>query len=212
MTDARAPEIEFLYDFGSPNAYLAHRVLPGVAARTGARLRYVPVLLGGIFKASGNQSPFSAYAGVKGKLDYELLEMRRFMADHDLGDFHIPPTFPLNSLLMMRAAAALKEDPQYGAYVDAAFHAVWEDDKQMDDPAVFAAVASEAGIDGQALVARAQQQAVKDVLRADTDAALARGVFGAPTYFVGGEMYFGKERMPQIEAQLRRITAAPTTV
>ena len=194
-----APVIEFIFDFGSPNAYLSHKVLPGIAARTGATVKLVPCLLGGIFKLTGNQAPFSAFGHIKGKLDYEQLELRRFVARHGLSRFAHNPHFPMNTLLMMRGMVAAGRAGVAETYLEAVLVGMWEDGRKMDDPEVVLAVLNEAGLDGRALLEATQDAGVKAELVANTEAAAARGVFGIPTYFVGDEMFFGKERLEQLE-------------
>jgi 2-hydroxychromene-2-carboxylate isomerase len=192
--------IELIFDFASPNAYLIYRALPPVLARTGAQLKITPALLGGIFKATGNQAPMLAFANVQGKLAYDMLEMRRFIAREGLTRFAMNPHFPVNSLLIMRGLVAAGADNT--AYIEAVLAAMWEDGRAMADPAVVAEVLNAAGLDGPALVAAAQTDAVKQRLAANTQDAVARGVFGIPTVFVDGEMFFGKERLGQIERYL----------
>ena len=199
MTDRT---VDFIFDFASPNAYFAHCALKGVAERTGSRVKLIPGLLGGIFKATGNQAPFVAFGGVKGKLDYEMLEIRRFVARHDLTRFRMNPHFPVNSLTAMRGLCALEPGPAFDRYVEAVLAGFWERGLAMGDPAVLQSVLDEAGLDGADLMARAQTDAVKARLAANTEAAVARGVFGVPTFFVGDEMFFGKERLDQVEAEL----------
>lgn len=194
--------VEFHFDFGSPNAYLAHRVLPGLAARTGAEIVYVPVLLGGIFKATGNRSPFEAFAGVKAKMDYERLEIRRFIQRHGLTAYRLNPHFPVNTLMMMRGAVAAQMDGQLMPYAEACFRAMWEEEKKMDDPDVFRAVLAAAGLDGARLLERTQDPAVKERLLTNTQDSISRGTFGIPTFFVGREIYFGKDRLRDVEDAL----------
>lgn len=194
--------IDFIFDFASPNGYFAHRALKGVAERTGARVNLTPCLLGGIFKATGNQAPFVAFGGVKGKLDYEMLEIRRFVARHGLSAFRMNPHFPVNSLAAMRGLCALEPGEAFDRYVEAVLAGFWERGLAMGDPGVVQSVLDEAGLDGADLMARAQTDAVKAQLAANTEAAVARGVFGVPTFFVGDEMFFGKERLDQVEAQV----------
>ena len=194
-----APLIEFIFDFGSPNAYLSHKVLPGIAARTGATVKLVPCLLGGIFKLTGNQAPFSAFGHIKGKLEYEQLELWRFVAKHGLSRFAHNPHFPMNTLLMMRGMVAAQRAGVAEAYLDAVLGGMWEDGRKMDDPEVVLAVLNEAGLDGRALLEATQDAEVKAELVANTEAAVERGVFGIPTFFVGAEMFFGKERLGQVE-------------
>ena len=196
------PQIEFIFDFGSPNAYFAWQVLPNIAARHGAEVKIVPCLLGGIFKLAGNQSPMAAFAGIKGKLEYDRLEMARFIQKHGITRFQMNPHFPVNTLLLMRGLVAAQPMGQGDAYVAAGLAAMWEQGRKMDDPDVFVAALNEAGLDGQALLAATQDAEVKAELVANTEAAVARGVFGIPTFFVDGEMYFGKDRLGQIDEQL----------
>lgn len=201
-------KVEFLFDFGSPNAYLAHKVVPEIEARTGAHFDYVPVLLGGVFKLTGNKPPMVAFGGIKNKLEYEQLETRRFIARHGLTGFQFNPHFPVNTVLIMRGAVAAGMEGVLGAYVDAVFHYMWEAPKKMDDPAVVAAALAESGLDAEKLLAAAQCQPVKDRLLANTEAAVARGVFGSPSFFVGPELYFGKDRLGEVEAEIRRQDGA----
>ena len=191
--------IDFVFDFGSPNAYLAHRVLPGVVARSGAKLSLLPCLLGGIFKATGNQSPVQAFAEVKGKLDYFRLEIARFVEKHELHDYTFNPNFPVNTLLMMRGAIVADMGGRLAEYVEAGMVHMWERGLKMDDPEVFAASMTSAGFDGQNMLERTQDPEVKAKLVNNTASAVDRGVFGIPTFFVDGEMYFGKDRLLEVE-------------
>jgi 2-hydroxychromene-2-carboxylate isomerase len=195
--------VDFIFDFASPNAYLAWQVLPGVAARTGARVSVVPCLLGGLFKLTGNQAPMSAFGSVKGKLEYERLETQRFIDKHGLRRFHFNPHFPVNTLLIMRGLLAARRADVGDAYLDTVLKAMWEDSKKMDDPAVVAEVLSSAGLDATAILDATQNPDIKAELAANTNAAAARGAFGIPTFFVGDEMFFGKERLGQVEEELR---------
>lgn len=194
--------VEFVFDFGSPNAYLAHKVIPAIERRTGARFEYVPCLLGGIFKATGNQSPMSAFANVKNKLAYDRLEMDRFVKRHGLAAFRWNPHFPVNTLTIMRGAVAAQMDGELARYVDAMFRGMWEEGRKLDDPAVIAETLAAAGFDPARFQARVQDPAVKDRLAANTARAVERGAFGAPTFFIGDEMWFGKERLRDIEDYL----------
>ncbi|MGH7022264.1 MAG: 2-hydroxychromene-2-carboxylate isomerase [Caulobacteraceae bacterium] len=193
---------EFLFDFGSPNAFLAHRVIPAIEARAGARFVYVPVLLGGVFKATGNRSPMEAFAGIPAKLAYEALETRRFVARHGLTRFRSNPHFPVNTLAIMRGAEAARDLDVFAPYVEGVFAAMWEDGRKMDDPAVIGATLAAAGLPAEKLMALTQDQAVKDRLMANTMRAVERGVFGSPSFFVGEELYFGKDRLRDVEEAL----------
>lgn len=199
--------VDFIFDFGSPNAYLAHQVVPGIAQRTGTTFRYVPCLLGGIFKATGNQAPMVAFGGIKGKMDYEMLETRRFIARHGITRFQFNPHFPVNTLLLMRGAVAAEMDGRLAEYIDAGLVAMWEQGLKMDDPEVYVAAMSRAGLDGAALLERTQDAAVKARLVENTAAAVERGAFGIPTFYVGDEMFFGKDRLEQVEEEIRRASA-----
>lgn len=197
-----AKTVDFIFDFGSPNAYLAYKVLPAILERTGAKMKLIPSLLGGIFKATNNQSPMMAFGGVKGKLEYENLETRRFIKKHGLTAFKMNPHFPVNTLTLMRGAIYAEREGFLDAYVQAGLEAMWEDGQKMDDPEVFVSVMNDAGLDGAAILAGAQEPELKAGLIANTEAAVGRGVFGIPTFFVGDEMYFGKNTLGEVEAAL----------
>ena len=190
--------VEFLFDFGSPNAFLSHRVIPEIEKRTGARFEYTPVLLGGIFKATGNQSPMQAFGHIRNKPAYEQLEMQRFIRRHHIDDFKFNPFFPINTLNLMRMAVAAQNEGILPRYMDAVFHGMWIEPKKMDDPEVAKAALAAAGLD-RALYERGQAAEVKAKLMANTESAVTRGAFGIPTFFVGGEMYFGKDRLRDVE-------------
>lgn len=194
-----AASVQFLFDFGSPNACLSHRAIPAIAARSGATFDYVPVLLGGIFKATNNRSPAETYAGVKNKREFHELETRRFVQRFGVKNYTMNPFFPVNTLNLMRAAIAAELEGVFEAYVDAAFHHMWEAPKKMDDPDVAIKAFNESGLDGAKLLARGQEPEVKAKLVANTQAAVERGAFGSPTFFVGDEMFFGKEQLRDVE-------------
>jgi 2-hydroxychromene-2-carboxylate isomerase len=196
--------VDFIFDFGSPNAYLAWRVLPGLCARTGAKVNVIPCLLGGLFKLTGNQAPMTAFGGIKGKLEYERLETQRFIDRHGLNAFHFNPHFPVNTLLIMRGLIAARRSGVGDDFLVAVLQAMWEDGQKMDDPAVVAVVLRAAGLDAKVILEACQDQDVKTELTANTAAAVERGVFGVPTFFVGNEMFFGKERLGQVEEELRK--------
>jgi 2-hydroxychromene-2-carboxylate isomerase len=193
------PKVSFYFDFGSPNAYLSHKVIPDIEARTGAKFEYVPVLLGGLFKLTGNQSPMVAFAGIKNKLAYETLETQRFVRRHGLTQFKSNPYFPVNTLKIMRGAVAAQREGVFEAYVEAVFHHMWEEPKKMDDPAVIAAALTESGLDAERLLALTEEPQVKQGLLDNTQAAFEAGAFGSPTFLVGGEIYFGKDRLRDVE-------------
>ena len=194
--------LELIFDFGSPNAYLAMKALPELLDRSGADLVITPCLLGGIFKATGNKAPMIQYADAPAKLAYENLEMRRFIEKHRLNKFRLNPHFPVNTLTIMRGAIVAADEGTLDDYIDAVNRAMWEDGLKMDDPETVAAFLSANGFDGPALLARTHEPEIKAKLVANTEAAVARGAFGIPTFFVGDAMYFGKDRLGQVEAAL----------
>lgn len=202
------PQVEFLFDFGSPNAYYAHKVIPKIEARTGVKFTYVPVLLGGIFKLTNNQPPAIAFGSVKNKMPYEMLESQRFVRKHNITTFKFNPNFPVNTLALMRMAVAAQHMGILPRYVDAVFHHMWEEPKKMDDAAVIHAALLESGLDADALIAAAQAPEVKQALMANTEKAVERGAFGSPTFFVGNEIFFGKNTLPDVEEEILRAKAA----
>ena len=197
--------LEFIFDFGSPNAYLAYRALPPILARTGAELAITPCLLGGLFKLTGNQAPLVAFAGVKGKNEYEKLEIKRFIAKHGLTKFRMNPHFPVNTLMLMRGLVAARLRGEEAAYLEMGLQGLWEEGLKLDDKEVLARRAAEAGLDAARLLEDAQLPEVKQSLAETTDAVARRGAFGIPTFFVGEEMFFGKERLAQVEEELSRM-------
>jgi 2-hydroxychromene-2-carboxylate isomerase len=197
-------KVEFHFDFGSPNAYLAHLVVPEIEQRTGAKFEYVPILLGGVFKMTNNQSPAEKMAGIKNRLQYEQLEMQRFIRRHGIKNFTWNPFFPVNTLLVMRGAIAAQLAGVFERYVTEVFRYMWAEPKDMDDPAVVRAALKESGFDADALLARTQEPEVKERLLKNTEATVARGTFGSPTFFVGNEIFFGKDKLPDVEEEILR--------
>jgi 2-hydroxychromene-2-carboxylate isomerase len=198
--------IEFQFDFGSPNAYFCHRVIPAIEARSGKRFSYTPVLLGGLFKLANNRSPAEAFAGIPNKRAYDRLEVERFVKKHDLSAYRFNPHFPVNTLKIMRGAVAAQALGCFERYVEAVYAAMWEQQRDMADEAQILAVLAAAGLDGPALLLKSQDPEVKAGLLANTERAHARGAFGSPTFFVGDDIYFGKDRLREVEeaiAQLR---------
>ncbi|MEL6369480.1 MAG: 2-hydroxychromene-2-carboxylate isomerase [Pseudomonadota bacterium] len=194
--------LDFLFDFASPNAYFAYKVLPPILERTGADLKMTPVLLGGIFKATGNQPPMVQAANVPAKLKYGMLEIDRFVKKHHLTNYQFNPHFPVNTLAMMRASIVADADGKLAPFLEAGFKAMWEDGLNMADADVMAGALNAAGFDAAEMLTRTQDPDVKAKLMANTEDAVARGVFGIPTFFVGDEMYFGKDRLGEIEEAL----------
>ena len=195
-------KVEFHFDFGSPNAYLAELVLPEIEQRTGVKFDYVPVLLGGVYKATGNMSPGESLRGIKNKPEYNALETERFLRRHHITKFQSNPFFPVNTLMLMRGAVAAQFEGLFEPYFRAAYHHMWDEPKKMDDPQIFRDAFLSSGIDIDRLIARAQQDDVKKKLIDNTSRAVARGAFGSPTFFVGNEMFFGKDQLREVEEEI----------
>jgi 2-hydroxychromene-2-carboxylate isomerase len=200
-------KVEFQFDFGSPNAYLAEKVIPDIEWRTGAKFEYVPVLLGGIYRATGNRAPAEALQGIKNKPEYHELETQRFLRRHNITTFRQNPFFPVNTLMLMRGVVAAQYEGLFEPYFRAAYHHMWEDPKKMDDPEVFRSAFISSGIDIDRLIARAQQDDVKKRLLDVTTDAVQRGAFGSPTFFVGKEMFFGKDQLRDVEESIVEQTS-----
>lgn len=197
-----SPRVEFHFDFGSPNAYLAHLVVPEIERRTGVRFAYVPVLLGGVFKATGNVSPAVSLQGVKNKGEYAALETQRFLARHGITRYAFNPHFPVNTLQLMRGAVAAQRIGCYERYVDEVYRHMWAEPKKMDDPAVVAAALAESGLPARELLALASEADVKQELIANTERSVARGTFGSPSFYVGDALLFGKDRLREVEEEI----------
>ena len=198
------PKLEFYFDFGSPNAYLAYKVMPGIEERLGTKFELKPALLGGIFKATGNQSPGITLAGIPAKAAYERKESARFIAKHKLTRFRFNPAFPINTLHMMRGTMLAKKLDLFEAYMDAVYAGMWEQALNMGDLEVFHGVLDAAGLPTKAFVEHVGDPDVKAALIASTEEAIARGVFGSPTFFVGEEIFFGKDRLRDVEEEYLR--------
>ena len=194
--------VEFHFDFGSPNAYLSHLVLPAIEQRTGVKFAYVPILLGGVFKLTNNRSPADSLAGIKNKPEYERLEMHRFIRRHGITRFQRNPFFPVNTLMLMRGAVAAQSLDVFERYVDEMYRHMWADPKKMDDPNVLRAALGESGLDSERFFELVQTPEVKDRLLENTRQSVERGTFGSPTFFVGKEIFFGKDRLRDIEELL----------
>ena len=205
--------VEFHFDFGSPNAYLAELALPGIEQRTGVKFDYVPVLLGGVYKATGNMSPSDSLRGIKNKAEYNAVETKRFLRRHGIAKFESNPFFPVNTLMLMRGVIAAQFEGLFEPYFRAAYHHMWVEPKKMDDPQIFKNAFISSGLDIDRLIARAQQDDVKKKLIANTENAVARGEFGSPTFFVGNEMFFGKDRLREVEESIvEQLDAARRSV
>jgi 2-hydroxychromene-2-carboxylate isomerase len=192
-------KVEFHFDFGSPNAYLSHRVIPEIERRTGLKFEYVPVLLGGIFKLTGNCSPAEAFAGIKNKPEYERLETERFLKRHGITNYRRNPFSPVNTLTLMRGAIAAQRFGVFERYVDEMYRNMWSEPKKLDDPAVWRATLIETGFDAPRFEELVQDPEVKEQLLANTRHSVERGTFGSPTFFVDDEIFFGKDRLRDVE-------------
>jgi 2-hydroxychromene-2-carboxylate isomerase len=190
---------QFLFDVGSPNAFLSHEAIPAIEKRLGVSFEYVPILLGGVFKATNNKSPAETLAGIKNKREFQAIETERFIKRFHVAPYVFNPFFPVNTLNLMRAAIAAELEGVFAPYVEAAFHHMWREPKKMDDPEVAAKALDASGLDGAKLLARGQEPDVKARLIANTQDAVERGAFGSPTFFVGTEMFFGKEQLRDVE-------------
>lgn len=194
--------VDFIFDFASPNAYLVHKIVPEIEARTGAVFNYIPCLLGGIFKATGNQAPMIAFGGIKNKPEYDAIEMQRFITRHNLTGFKMNPHFPVISLMLVRGALVAERDGYLMKYIDAMIDALWEQELKLDDPEVLHKALADAGFNADKIMTDMGDEAIKAKLLENTNAAVERGAFGIPTFFVGDEIFFGKERLGQVEELL----------
>lgn len=196
--------VEFHFDFASPNAYFSHRVIPAIAERTGVTFEYVPVLLGGLFKATNNKSPMEAFAGIKNKSEYNALETKRFIKQHALTKYQMNPHFPVNTLYIMRAAIQAINSGIGEKYIETVYQAMWEDGANMADAEVIQQVLDAAGLPAEELLASTADPEVKQQLMDSTSASVERGNFGSPTFFVGSEMFFGKDKLRDVEEEILR--------
>ena len=199
-------QVEFHFDFGSPNAYLSHLVIPAIEARTGVAFKYVPVLLGGVFKATNNVSPMVSLQGIKNKPEYQRIETERFVRQHGITEYRANPHFPVNTLQIMRGAVFAEREGFLAAYVEAVYQHMWAAPKKMDDAEVIAAALDESDLPAARIMAGIQDPEVKARLIANTEAAVARGIFGSPSFFVGDELFFGKDKLRDVEEEIERAS------
>ena len=195
-------KIEFHFDFGSPNAYLSHLVIPAIEQRTGSKFQYVPILLGGVFKLTNNRSPAESLAGIRNKPQYERLETARFIRRHGITKFQSNPFFPVNTLMIMRGAMAARAMGIFERYVDEMYRHMWAEPKKMDDPNIVRGVLDAAGFDSARWFELIQSAPIKDELLRNTEQSVERGTFGSPTFFVDGEIFFGKDRLREVEEMI----------
>jgi len=195
-------KVEFHFDFGSPNAYLSHLVIPAIEQRTRSKFQYVPILLGGVFKLTNNRSPAESLAGIRNKPQYERLETARFIRRHGITKFQSNPFFPVNTLMIMRGAIAARAMGIFERYVDEMYRHMWAEPKKMDDPNIVRGVLDAAGFDSARWFELIQSAPIKDELLRNTEQSVERGTFGSPTFFVDGEIFFGKDRLREVEEMI----------
>jgi len=197
---------EFFFDFGSPNAFLAHRALPDIEARTNTQFRYVPMLLGGVFKATNNVSPAISLQGILNKGEYQALETQRFIVEHDISDYARNPYFPVNTLQLMRGAIVAEEEGFLPDYVEQVFIHMWSQPKKMDELDIFRNALSSSGLPVEAIMTGITSPDIKQKLIANTEQAVARGIFGAPSFFVNAQLFFGKDKLGEVENWINKLS------
>jgi 2-hydroxychromene-2-carboxylate isomerase len=197
-----AKKFEFLFDVGAPNAYLVHKILPEFCAAHDADAVYQPVLLGKIFKATGNRAPMLRYADAPAKLAYEQLEFMRFIRKHHIDAFRMNPHFPVNSQLAMRVICAAQGSSDFAPIIDLMMRSMWEEGLDLAQPQIVEELLSENNLDGRHYIACTENDAIKARLIEQTEAAIARGVFGVPAFFACEELFWGKERLSQVAEAL----------
>ena len=191
--------VDFVFDIASPNTYLAHKIIPDFESRTGAKFNYIPCLLGGIHKLSNNQPPFIAYADCKNKSDYQMIEVERFVKQHQLSKYKFNSHFPPVTIQVQRGAIAAQELGIFNEYFECVITAMWESDKNISDIDVLQGILKENNFDVASIMNIVTSQECKDKLIANTDNAVSRGAFGAPTFFFEDQIFFGKDHLYQLE-------------
>lgn len=195
----KSMKAEFLFDFGSPNAYLSHLVIPKIEERTGVNFEYIPVLLGGVFKATNNVSPAISLKGIKNKGEYQGIETQRFLKKHDISNYQRNPYFPVNTLQVMRGAIFAKQANIFQQYINEIYRHMWENPKKMDDPEIFREALIESKLPADDIMNGITSAEVKGELIQNTNEAVERGVFGSPSFFVDDDLYFGKDKLVEVE-------------
>ena len=192
-------KVDFIFDVASPNAYFCHKLIPDFKKRTGVEFEYVPCLLGGIMKLSGNQPPFVAFADIPNKNKYQFIEIERFIKQHNLKEFKFNSSFPMNTVQLQRGALAAQELGIFERYLEVILEAMWEKDINLADLDILKSTLSENNIDAESLIGIITSQACKDKLIANTTDAVNRGAFGVPTFFYDDQIFFGKDHLHQLE-------------
>lgn len=195
--------VAFHFDFASPNSYYCHCVIPQIEARSGVKFEYFPILLGGVFKTTGNKSPMEQFAGVKNKNEYQALETGRFRKKHGITGFQMNPHFPVNTLHIMRGAVYARHHGFFKDYVDAMYRCMWEQGLDMANPEVIAQALNDAGLPAAEIIAATGNPEIKQELIDNTSASVERGTFGSPTFYVGTEIFFGKDRLREVEEEIQ---------
>ena len=196
-------QIAFHFDFGSPNAYLSHLVIPQLEQRTGVSIKYLPVLLGGLFKATNNVSPAISMQGIKNKGEYAQIETQRFVSRHNITAYNQNPFFPVNTLQIMRGAVYAEKSGFLKTYVNEIYHHMWGDPKKMDDPQVMAQAMTSSGLPTEDILAGIEDPDIKKALITNTERSVSMGTFGSPTFFVGSEIFFGKDKLEEFESLIK---------
>ena len=192
-------KVDFIFDIASPNAYFCHQLIPGFEERARVQFNYVPCLLGGIMKLSGNQPPFVAYADIKNKNNYQFIEIERFIKQHNLVKYKFNSNFPVNTVQVQRGALAAQELGIFEQYLEAMLCAMWEEDQNLGDLEVLQNVLVDNNLDAEAIIKIVTSQECKDKLIANTSDAVNRGAFGVPTFFIDDQIFFGKDHLYQLE-------------
>ncbi len=196
--------VEFHFDFGSPNAYLSHLVIPAIEARTGVNFEYVPILLGGVFKSTGNASPAVTLQGIRNKGEYMGIETERFLKKHNITCYNRNPFFPVNTLQVMRGAIFAKSTDYFEKYVDEMYRHMWSEPKKMDEADIIEAALTESGLPTADILAGIQNPEVKQRLIENTERSVERGTFGSPTFYVENEIFFGKDKLVDVEEEINK--------
>ena len=194
--------VEFHFDFGSPNSYYSHRVIPAIEERTGVKFQYYPILLGGVFKATNNKSPMEQLAGVRNKPEYNALETKRFVARHKLDNFRFNPYYPINTLAIMRGAIYALNNGNGDDYIEAMYRCMWEQELNMADASVIQQALVDAGLPAEEIIVGTTDPEIKQQLIRNTTDSVERGTFGSPTFFVGKEIFFGKDKLRDVEEEI----------
>ena len=198
-------KVDFIFDIASPNAYFCHQLIPSFENRTGVKFNYIPCLLGGIMKLSGNQPPFVAYADIKNKNDYQMIEIARFIKQHKLIKYKFNSSFPMNTVQVQRGALAAQELGVFDEYLEIMLKAMWEEDKNLSDLDVLQSTMNENNLDAEGIIKIVTSQECKDKLIANTSDAVNRGAFGVPTFFLNDEIFFGKDHLYQLEEYINYL-------